>query len=636
MRGKKLRFLMVALFAVLLIFGFSGKHDNASKTENKADAAVLATVPGYGTPSADPISIFFVNFTTGYSLQPQDQFTYVNNPKTLTTFFSKSILDGLNISLLDHFQWYQSSDEGVTWTKVSGATKEDLKVTPTKVGTVYYQLENKLYTAISFFSPTYYSKVASVTTLKDPVNARGISVNVDDNYLYNNLEHAAVTFAHATPDPLDSTGVISWSIDDPSLATIDSTTGQITANTSGKSGTVKVTGTMDNYDGSKPSDTKEVRIGGGLDDQTVDQGKTAIFDLQGKFSAAPNSVVWHKVDSNNKDTVVSSGTSTSYTTPATTPSDDKTHYYAVVTIKQSGTSDQVITTNHAQLNVNIDKTPDVKVTNKMENLTDNDGNTDTALNNVINGDQAKITGTITDSNKYSKLTNGTFRIKLPGNIQNTTLKIDGNTEQYSIKPIDDQSAYITFDGIDFTNSKTHTYELDFESIQDSNLAFNTKVELLGTDSDGNSTSEPYSGDNLLINFTDGSVQLEANDVDFGTLSYENVGKSVDGIVKDNDNLLNVTDNRRDKSARSITLKQDTLFMNGTKKLKAILSFNDGSGNTPTPITEEATTVASSSDDAAIPSVGSKNGQGLELMLSNQAIQTGTYTSTLNWTITDAP
>ncbi|MFD1472773.1 WxL domain-containing protein [Companilactobacillus mishanensis] len=635
MRGKKLRFLMVALFAVLLIFGFSGNHDNASNV----DVHAATSIPGKGSPSLPPIGLFGIYMNDGFSLQPESQYTFKDNPKTLTTATAHSVLSNLNVLGHDHFQWYQSTDQGKTWTTVDNdGTSATLEVTPKTVGVVYYQQSFKYYLTFigSLAVPTYYSNVVSVTTLPDPVEATKLDVTTDTDYLYNNQPVAATTHAHGTPTPANSTGNITWALDetDADLATIDKTTGEITANNDNKSGTITVTGTMHNNNATTVKGSAKVKIGGGLDDQTVDEGKTATFDIQGDFGATPDSITWHKVDASGNDTVISDAANKkSYTTPATSANDDKSKFYAVVEATVDGHSN-TITTNKATLNVNINKTPDVSINSKIQDMTDNTGNTEQAATNIQDGDDVKITGKITDANKNSKLSTGNIMIQVPDNIKNTYLYVDGVSQQYSVGQMNGVS-YIIAPGLNFSANKTHNYEFDFTSTEKSNTSFHSLTQVQGYDSSGADLGI-FNGNELKMIFTDGSVQLEANDVDFGTLTYENVGKSVDGIVKNNDNLLNVTDNRRDKSARSITLKQDTLFMNGTKKLKAILSFNDGSGNTPTPITEEATTVASSSDDAAIPSVGSKNGQGLELMLSNQAIQTGTYTSTLNWTITDAP
>lgn len=590
-------------------------------------------ISGKGSPSLAPVGLFGIYMNTGYALQPQNQYTYLNNPKTLTTATAHSILDSINLGGTDHITWYQSIDEGKTWTPVPNGNAADLTVTPKTTGIVYYQQSFEYYLIPPVFLHTYYySNVVSVTTLPAAVNATNLKVTTKDNYLYNNQSTTATTYAEATPTPYNATGTLTWSIDNTNLAKIDPTTGAIIANNAGKSGTVKVTGTMTNDKADPISASTDVKIGGGLDDQTVDKGKTATFSIQGSFGTTPTSVVWHKVDTSNKDTVVSNGTSTTYTTPATTVTDDKAKYYAVINTTVNGSSN-TITTNKATLNVKVDKTPKVIISSKMENLTNNDSNTDHELTNVMAGDQGKISGTMTDENADSSLAKGVFSITMPGDISNTTLYIDGKQYNYGMPvPDGDGNAAITAKDIDFTSQKQHTFELDFTSNTATNTTFTTHAQLAGTDSSGNSL-DTYNGEGLTIDFVDGLLHADASNVDFGTLTYADVGEQITGTV-DGNYLLKVADNRRDKTAQVITLRENSPFNNGSHDLAATLSFDNN--GTMTPLNTADQQIASTKSDATVPSIGPNNGQNLKLQLANAAIQKGSYTTTLDWTITSAP
>lgn len=624
------RWVLSTLTVMLTIGGLVWGLGTMTTSVQAAD-----TIPGKGSPSGAPIGLSGFYMNTGYVLQPTSQYTFVNNPKKLTAATVHSVLDNINLFGKDYFTWYQSTDNGATWQAVTtNGTSQDLTVTPTETGTTYYQQSFKYYsTSIAgLTAPTYYSNVVFVKTLPSAVNATGLSVTTKDNYLYNNQSAAATTYAKATPTPANATGNLTWSIDDSSLATIDPTTGAITANNAGKSGTVKVTGTMTNDKTDSVSASTTVDIGGGLDDQTVDQGKTATFSIRGNFGTAPDSVVWHKVDTNNKDTVVNSGTSMTYTTPATTAADDKARYYAVITITVNGSS-SAITTSKATLNVKVDNTPKVIITSKMENLTNNDGNTDHELTNLMAGDEAKISGTMNDENAYSNLAKGTFSLTMPGDISNTTLYIDGKQYNYGMPvPDGNGNAAITAKNIDFTSQKQHTFEFDFTSNTATNTPFTTNAQLLGTDSSGNRL-DTYNGEGLTIDFVDGLLHADASNVDFGTLTYADVGDQVTGVI-DGNNLLNVTDNRRDKNAQVITLRQNSPFNNGGHDLAATLSFDNNGKMTPLNTADQE--IASTKDDATVPSIGPDNNQSLKLQLANAAIQKGNYTTTLDWTITSAP
>lgn len=686
-------------------------------------------------PSADPIGLSGIYMNTGFALQPQSQYTYLNNPKTLTTATAHSILDSINFGGTDHITWYQSIDNGKSWTIVPNEKSADLTVTPTTTGVVYYQQRFEYYLIPPIlFHTYYYSKVASVTTSEKPIDATSLTVATKDNYLYNNQSTAATTYAYATTTPENTTGTVSWSIDDTSLATIDKATGKITANNTkseeypdGKSGTATVTGTITKSDGSTISATTKIIIGGGLDDKKVNLGQNATFSVHGSFGSTPDSITWHKVDTAGKDTVVNSGTSTTYSTPATTLIDDGSKYYAVIKTTVSGNTatiptnhaslnvsigikdqtvndtkkatfsidddlgvtpssivwhkintngtdsevnrgtstsyttpatkasddngtkyyavvtatingkDKTFTTNQATLNVNaVDHTPKVTITTTLTDITNNTGNTEHALNNIQDGDKLKMSGTITENNPDSKLNKADIMIPVPDNIRNTYLYIDGTNQAYSTAQLNGVS-YIVASGFDFSKNTTtpHSYEFDFQSMETTDLSFHGKVQIQAYDNNEGDLGI-IDGPDFLLNFTDGQLQFKANTVKFGDLTYTNVGKIVTGNVDNNDNLLTVTDNRRNKTAMDIKLTQETPFMNGSKKLQATLSYDDGSGKIPQTITDQPTVVASSTTGNSVPSIGASNGQKLGLTLANQAIQTGAYTSTLDWEITDAP
>jgi len=194
------------------------------------------------------------------------------------------------------------------------------------------------------------------------------------------------------------------------------------------------------------------------------------------------------------------------------------------------------------------------------------------------------------------------------------------------------NAAITAKNIDFTSQKQHTFELDFTSNTATNKPYTTKAQLSGKDSSGNSLGT-YNGAGLTINFVDGLLHADAANIDFGTLTYADVGQQITGIT-DGDYLLKVIDNRRDKNAQVITLRENSPFNNGSHDLAATLSFDNN--GIMTPLNTEDQQIASTSDDATVPSIGPNNGQSLKLQLANDPIQVGNYATTLDWTITSAP
>lgn len=628
-------------FLQLLALGFMlGLFITVTEIEVKPISATAATTPG-SSPSLPPIGMLGFYMNTGFSLQPTDQSSFIGHPKTLTTATAHSVLATLNILGTDHFQWYQLKDTpGAKWEKVSGGTKATLTVTPTEAGTVYYQQTLQYYMGLPLLTtPTYYSKIVAFKTLDHPIDATALSVKADSNYLYNNQKIAATTSLHATPTPTDATGNITWAVDDSSLATIDSTTGVVTANKTSKNGTVKVTGTLTNEDGKPVSGTTIIEIGGGLGEQYTTAGQTATFSIKGTLDASPTTVVWHKIDLKGKDTVIANQNGLTYTTPATTMADNQTKYYATMTFPDNNGNEDTtkknstITTNTASLTVFPDQTPKVTMTSSLTNLTDNTGNSDLHLTNVIAGDTVRIAGTFSDSNPDSRLTKGDFSLKLPGDATDTVLLIDGERVNYGFPIPDNQgNAIIKLTDIDFSKTPTHTFQMDFMSNTVTNTPFTTQAQLTGYNGSGTKIDD-YFGPNLTIDLVDGALHAAAANVDFGTLSYANVGQEITGKVAGN-YLLKVTDNRRDKIRSVVTLQQTTPFSNGTHNLLASLAIKDGDESMA--INNQAKTVAVGDKGQNVPSVGPLNNQNLALTLGNAAIVPGSYTSTLDWAITAAP
>lgn len=437
MNNKKSKIIFL-LMSIIVLIGLFGVQDSRTNAPAKADD--IAIVPK-SKPTGNSVNLGFLTLISGYGLQPQNQYTYKGQPVTLSVKIDMNPLDyagSLIIPLYDR-QWY-STDKPTSadnWQKVSGGTKNKLTVTPNEVGTVYYQ-DSYIKKGLLITYNSFYSDVASVTTYPDPIDATSVSVSVDNDYLYNNQSKAVTTFARAKPDPYNSTAKLSWSIDNTNLATIDATTGEITANTSGKSGTATVTATLTNSDNQTVEGSKKIEIGGGLDDQTVDEGQTATFKVLGNWNTV-NSITWHHV-ANGKDTVVSGADGLSYTTPVTTYDNNKDQYYAVLKVPSQDSdgndTETTVTTNKATLNVNPDLNPHVSSNSTIYNNTYDDHNeANTEINGVIGGDNITVKGTFSDTNKNSIMKSAAIQVKLPDNIRSdpdnqtpdiTDVKVDGN------------------------------------------------------------------------------------------------------------------------------------------------------------------------------------------------------------------
>lgn len=646
---RKRQILISILFSMMLIFtamSFDQANFDKSAPESKIISKVIPTVTTakaavtpYRTPTADPIILLFIWLSSGYNLQPENQYTYVNNPKTLYTDSGRSVVDAL-LGLLSspHYTWYQSTD-GQNWTQMSQTTKE-LTVTPTKVGTVYYQQMTRWYGLVPGLLDTIvYSKVAFITTFPSPINATALDVKANDNYLYNNQSSAMTTYVTGTPTPIDSTGNITWKVSDTSLATVDSRTGLVTANTTGKSGTVRVTGTMTNSNGTSVSGYADIKIGGGLDDQTVDEGKKANFTIQGTFDEKPTNVVWHKVDAAGKDTVVTNSNSDAltYTTANTVyVTDNGTKYYAVVTVT-SGDSTTTVTTNKANLTVRKNVVPDVSVNNAIFNSSYEDHNNEnTIINNVAENDKVVHRINIKDGNLNSALTRAEIQIKLPKSsvIDNVKVNNQNFTDYTNVAdPNNNQGTILTLRNLNFVTTKEFAIEINSTVGKNEALSFNSTVSANGYDTSGNLLGQYLPAQSLQLNFADNSINLQANDWSYKTINSYTENSLIDRSKMENSHL-EVVDKRRNKQALTLYLSQKNPFKSDEKELNSEMRYYQRDGSYEV-LNENGTLVSETTTGQTLDSVAWQDHEGPKLYIGDGVHDAGNYTTQLEWSLVES-
>ncbi|NKZ37328.1 accessory Sec-dependent LPXTG-anchored adhesin, partial [Leuconostoc pseudomesenteroides] len=323
------------------------------KTALVQSYAALSSAPASpaGTPSNSPLW-FLVYWSSGFTQQPQDTTVAVNQTYKLSGSATNNIFDAVTGGWFTNYQWYMYNESTGTWQAVSGATSQTFSGTQSTAGTYYYQLRAKIQGLI-ITRATLWSNVVTVHVEEKPVVATDMNVTVDNDYLWAGT--GATTQAHANTNPSNATGTVSWSTSDSSKATVDEF-GHVTAGSS--TGKVDIIATLTNPDGTVIVSSKTITIGKGLEDQTVTERSQAEFTVQGVTvpDGATANYVWHKVSATDgSDTVVATGTSSSYTTPATTMQNNGDKYYVVVTVSYNGNT-QSLTSNQATLTVLYDST----------------------------------------------------------------------------------------------------------------------------------------------------------------------------------------------------------------------------------------------------------------------------------------
>ncbi|WP_334329632.1 Ig-like domain-containing protein [Companilactobacillus sp. HBUAS59699] len=669
MREKFNRYLL-SILTITITFLCLIKITNAT-TQNQFHTQYNVEAATAMTPSAPPIKIIGIWLTSGYDVQPdEDNYTTVNKPITLYADAGRSIFAALfSLTASAHYQWY-SSDDGLVYSKVSsrdGGTSQNLTVNPSAVGTKYYQLWTDWYTLISWgpiIDTMAYTNIVKVHTLPDPINAESLKVTSDSDYLYNNLNTsilgilnynvADTTQMHATVKPDEATGTVKWYSSDPSIASVDENTGAVTGNTNKKDGTVTITGIYTNPDGTTITDTHQIEVGGGLKDQTVGVGQQATFTLQGNLAAADGvdiSVEWHKVSPDGKtDTIVQTGSKTSYTTPTTTLADDGSHYYANIVVSQTtdgSTKTENGTTNKAKLNVLTKGDPDISQTIEMATTNSNQIN-GSYLDNIMSGDSITFKDTLTNNSSTGTLSNGKVVIPLVKGAMVYSIFVDNNIPSYTMNTdnpnYDELIISNTGNGnkLDFDLNQTHTVLFSYLVPEiTKNQILTTAPTVSGNNSDGSAYSSE--GPTNTIHFTTGGITLTPSNISFGSLIQQPESKLLNRTDATNtpNNVLTVDDNRRDLEASQIELSATPLYKETTDDsgnsvtdtndvLNGDLRYYNADGTYTSLADGETATVETSIEGSPLSSVAWAPQEGLRLYLNNGA-QSGIYQGTVTWT-----
>lgn len=654
MRKFKKRWLLILVFISIL----SASAFNRRYKQVNAEEADTTVVTPYKKPSGNATKFLGIWLTSGYTLQPATN-TYIEVGQT------KSISGNAGRSMLQfwatigytnkRYQWYKSTD-GKNWSKVSdkeSGNKKTLSFTPTKEGDTYYQLDTYWQTGGLFglTASHLYSNVATVHAVPEPVNAQSVKVTVDDDYLYNSVNDLIniETVAHAHPDPENFTGTVTWSVDNPNLATIDEETGEVTANTSRLSGVVTVTATLHNPDGTTKQGSETITIGGGLENQTVHAGETATFDLRGNVGDLDEdgdnnyTVKWYKEDpiTHSREQIQKDDPKAlSYTTPATTLNDDGTLILAIIQLRYGG-KNYSYTTNDAYLYVIPEGGPEIELTNTLTNETFTDeSNTATWLFGVNNNDTIKYTDTVTNKSTSDRLKDAKYVLPLRTGTRVTSVKLDGkdvDSDKYSLTENDTtKDLDLTISDLQFDINQSHKIEVEtIVTGITQRSRFRTIPYVTGTAS-GDKAYQKI-GSEEYLNYTTNSVELDpVENFDYGTInSYgsNNLLKRKQELNSPN-NIVEVDDMRRSKKAAKIIVNQDGPMTNEAGDVLAgqLRYYSDGNY---TNLNEQDAVVSEVDDDEPLSSFSWDPDDGILLFLESKLNAAGNYHTKITWSVQES-
>jgi len=597
----------------------------------------------------------------GFTTPPQPKYSVIlGKSVTITTASARPIWEAVDPFPHITHEWYESTD-GKTWS--SSGNTSNLVILGKKIGTTRYQLHDRYFQKVLFwgkvYDNNYYSNVITVYVTKGKVKATSAEINFDQDYLLNseNTYFTGKTFAHADLTPSDSTSTAKWYSSDSSIATVDETTGEITANHNGKSGSVIIGAVINNGDSNPVITAKKITVGGGLSDQDAIYTGKATFRLLSMDNSGVSDkikVQWIRIKKDGtRVNLTNQANPYAYTIDNVSQDNVGDSYQAEITINPKSKHSESFQTNPAKLNVTIPVDPNVKLDSKFYKTGSNN-----TVGNVLNGIKPddKIIYSIDLKNVgYQDFNNSYLTLDLPKGMKINYIVTGADSVHSKIldrKEYDissnlingSQTLKIKINNFSIFESKNIGIDTTIDSI-DSGTSFSTKPYFSGleTKNHNNEYGTKPNSQTLTMNFAGqatgestaqiGEVTPHFNDIQFEPL-VNSQGDIIDHRTNDtNDpNYIATFDDKRtnNKPAMFVYLKQKTPLMNGNHKIDGQLLFYR-KDKSPEPIDSGVEVEESQNGQNLAPIKWDRN-SGLLLYLKSCNVPTGKYQATLDWTI----
>lgn len=672
MKIKKFYIIFITFLLTLSCFQLNGT--NVYADDNDTDPSV-EDVGYYHKPTKDVKKFFGIWLTTGFALQPKaENNVVVGDTVTLRTDSARSaVYAAATLDRWARYQWYKFTPGDDKWTAVSkndGGKKENLTITGKDANkTTYYQLQVQWIGIIpNPFAKKIYSQVAAVHTVPYPVDGEEMTVRTDDDYIYStSFDMAATsTYAHADIIPENYTGYVTWSVDDTSLATIDEDTGLLTAVTKKEvHGTVTVIGTLHNPNGEDIQRTTTVKVGQGLEDQTVKAGETATFSIEGNLgdledidddgedgdeggdnSGGSNeyTVKWYRDNPDgsrvqiNKDDEVNGALSVT-TDPTTMEDDNQSKYQAVINVKL-GVINKSYTTNKATLTVIPDGSPDIKIDNSIDNEDYNDDlDYDLHLFGVNEGDTITRKSTLTNNSGTGILNGGSYHAPMRESSVIKSVILDDNelsTDDYEVVTNSKSNTKeVVIPNMSFKTKQSHSVEIkSTQGAVDQKETVHTTPYIVGQ------VSEPddYRADGAeeVISYSTNTIKMDVEDINFGTISPLSANETIyrPDELNEPKNVVEVDDQRRIKNPTEVRVTQnDNLVNDNSIKLLGSLHFVDN--GTSHDLFNNDQVIQATDEGNEVPSIGWSKENGILLHINDNNFAAGIYKTQLNWSIVES-
>lgn len=623
---------------------------------------VLADARWQGYPSAPYIPLMI----GGFSTQPTTPNNSVLKGQTISiSAISKKPdweLSGFFLKIYQGHQWFES-DDNKTWHPCKKGNKSDLTVELNNPGIKRFQLYDTYFDypfGIKNVLHSYYSDVLTINVKSHSLKAQSAVIRFDQDYLLNssNPYFTGTTYAHADLTPPDSTATSKWGSSNPSVASINEKTGQITANNQGRSGKVRIEDIINNGDTNPLDKSKIITVGGGLTDQDAILNDRVTFRLMSTGDSTRDEasnkvkVKWFRIQADGTHTLLTTQADPyAYTIDKVGYGNVGDRYYAQITINK-----KTISTNIAKLNETVPVNPRVTLETIMSSLTKSDPKDNGLTLNSVTKDDNIIYSMGLSNKGYQDFEDSYLDFDIPTGMKVQYVIMGNSASDESLLNEDKYDIHLN------QNNDGQTLKINigkFNRNEDRIIEVHTVLQDNGngpsfvTDPyfyglERENKENPYKaasdGNILTLNFKnpmvdklkpnvqpEGSIKPDVKNIEFDPLvtSQQNIIDHRTEATNDPNFVATFEDDRSKKSQAFLFLKEETPLQ-GNGKLDGQLMYYQP-GQNPQSIANKVLVEQSAPNQTLAPIKWSRN-KGLLLNLKRCDSATGEYKTTLDWTI----
>ncbi|MQS52094.1 WxL domain-containing protein [Companilactobacillus mishanensis] len=653
---KQNSLIVITTLVVSLLFGtllitptlVNGDNENDTIEDTNLNRDVMPdNVTPPNEPSPAPLVSFGIIFRQGFQIQPKENYYAQTGsnvrimPKLIkrSTFYDST-----------SFEWFEYNPGSKnSWNKMKHEEQSYIDITSDKPTTKYYQLTAKI-----GWMNSYNSNMAAVHFSEKPVDATKINVSIDNDYLFLdknfNNENAIAT---AKPDPIDATGKVTFTSENQELVIVDEDTGEIKLPGTRKSGTTNIVATISNSNNQKVVGKAPMTVGNILTGPSkIYVGKPATFKINGNFDTSKYQIDWYKKKGNVKTLIELNGNKELKTTMKNIEDDGAELY---VNITKRGTNSPV-ETDSIKLEVR-DIRPIFKVNQYISKYHNN--LLLAQLNKQINGLPAGydlmhaliITDTSKDPNISWRM--GTIYVPISKNEEVTSIEIQNGFQNYKVEEINGKKTVII---PDFGLKHISGVEIKIRTKVSNKIteeSFEYTPSFVATDVAGNEfivrfpkntatfqmpeePEETPDPDNSTNNLEE-KIKIDPAHINFGK-HPKSSNQEIHMVKKqDKEEMVKITDKRDEFFPIKLSVQSEGPFHkkeDESSQAPITFRFITKEGNEVN--LRDNTVIKRTKDGQPLESIKWNEFEGLKIYVKHNQFDDGNYTTSLKWTVSNAP